>query len=251
MTKLIVVLHKMMGLDEVITQLISKALKKSSTNQIVDLGSGAGGAMPYVMESLNASEEHANTRMLLTDLYPNKEAIASIRKLNNPNLSFQETPVDATHLKDAPKGLKTMVNSFHHMNPEQAKQILTSAYESKQPILIYEMAENKIPLLLWWLLLPLSISIMLVMVWFMTPFVKPLTFKQLFFTYVIPVIPIFYAWDGQASMPRIYTLSDMDELLEGLSDESYVWEKEPAKNAKGKNQGYYVFGRANTTSPED
>ena len=43
-----------------------------------------------------------------------------------------------------------------------------------------------------------------------------LGFRQLFFTYAVPIIPIFFAWDGQASMPRIYSLEDLDELMEGM-----------------------------------
>lgn len=242
LTKLIVVLHKMIGLGDVMTKLISDALKKSEKNQVVDLGSGAGGPMPEVMGKLAKSQEFGNVRMILTDLFPNKEAITTIERLGNTKLSFQKKPVDATHLEKAPEGLKTMINSFHHMNPTQAKQILHSAYKSKQPILIYEMAENKIPLLIWWLMLPLSFIVMIIMVLFMTPFVRPMTFKQIFFTYIIPVIPLFYAWDGQASMPRIYTLKDVDELLEGLSDDSYIWEKGPAKKENGKSLGYYLFG---------
>lgn len=35
-------------------------------------------------------------------------------------------------------------------------------------------------------------------------------------TYGIPVIPFFYAWDGQASFPRTYSGSDRDELLAAL-----------------------------------
>ena len=107
------------------------------------------------------------------------------------------------------------------------------------------MAENKIPLILWWLFLPLSIVIMVLMVFFMTPFVKPLTFKQLFFTYIIPVIPLFFAWDGQASMPRIYTMTDLDEIMEGLTDSTYTWTKEVAKKSDGKKMGYFIFGLPN------
>jgi len=246
-TRLLVVLHKMMGMGYVLSDLISAALKKSGDDQIVDLGSGSGGSMPQVIEILNDSDDHANVKMIMTDLYPNTNTISDIKKLNNKNLTYSETSVNATKLGDAPKGLKTMINSFHHTNPTQAREVLESAYTNKQAILIYEMAENKIPLIIWWLFLPLSIVIMYLMVWLMTPFVKPLTFKQLFFTYIIPVIPFFYAWDGQASMPRIYAMKDIDELLEGL-DKNYSWTKEPAKKPNGRTLGYYVLGVPNKST---
>jgi hypothetical protein len=240
MTKLIVVLHKMMGLGDVLKELIEEGLKRSGHQNVVDMGSGSGGPMVEIFRSIR--KENEKFSITLSDLYPNEETIASIEKLELDGLTYHEHSIDATNLKDAPKGLKTMVNSFHHTNPKQAKEILQSAADNKEAILIYEMAENKIPLLLWWLFLPLSLVILIIMVLFMTPFVKPLTGYQLFFTYIIPLIPIFYAWDGQASLPRMYTLSDVDELLKDVDSTNYTWEKAPAKNQKGKNQGYYILG---------
>ena len=240
LTNLLVVLIKMMGVQKVLAKKIAEILKENNLNQIVDLGSGAGGAMPLVLESLKMDGDLKNVTITLTDLYPSSESIETLNKIDG--ITFQKKPVDATDFSTAPTGLKTMINSFHHMRPEQARQILESAIENKQPFLIYELGDNKIPLLVWWLLLPISILIMIIMVWFMTPFVRPLTFKQLFFTYIIPVIPIFYAWDGQASLPRIYTLEDMKVLLEGLHSEDYSWALEDAINEKGKNTGIFVMG---------
>lgn len=242
MTRLIVLLHKFLGLGNVLAPLIQTALEKSGQQKIVDLGSGAGGAMPMVMEQLAKSENYKDTHMLLTDLYPNLKTVESIEHLNNPRLSYHPYSVDATHLENSPKGLKTMVNSFHHMPPQSARKILESAFRSKEPILIYEMAENKMPLLLWWLLLPFSLCILVVMTFLMTPFVRPLTLEQIVFTYLIPIIPLAYAWDGQASYPRMYAYKDYDGLLDGLKDESYSWTVAQAKNTKGKTRGHYVMG---------
>lgn len=50
----------------------------------------------------------------------------------------------------------------------------------------------------------------------LSAFVCPVPFRQIFFGYGIPVIRPFDAWDGQASVSRICTFDDMDELLEGL-----------------------------------
>ena len=60
---------------------------------------------------------------------------------------------------------------------------------------------------------------------FITPFVRPLTWKQVIFTYLIPIIPLCFAWDGAVSNVRTYTLEDLDILLEGLENEDYKWEK--------------------------
>lgn len=242
MTNLIVVLHKMIGIGDVLANLVAQVLIKSNSSQIVDLGSGSGGAMPEVMEILHGYDRYRHVKLIMTDLYPDAEVVAKFKGQNKAYLKYLETPVNATDISKTPKGLKTMVNSFHHMNPENAKKILKSAQENKEPLLIYEMGQNNIPLFIWWLLLPFSLIAMVIMVLFMTPFVRPLTWRQIVFTYLIPIIPICYAWDGQASLPRMYTLKDMDVLLEGLATDDYTWEKAVLYRKKGKKLGTYVIG---------
>ena len=242
MTHLIVVLQKMLGTPEVISKLLGEIREKHSFDQIVDTGSGSGGALLNAVELYNQEHPESPIKLRLTDLNPLPEFVETINQQNNPNLHYQLEPVDARHLDQAPAELKTMMNSFHHMPPKVARDILKSAHDSKQPLLIYEMAENKVPLLVWWLTLPIGLVILILMSLFMTPFVKPLTWKQLLFTYLIPVVPLAYAWDGQASAVRMYTFGDVEELLAGLKTEGYQWTLDRPKNAKGKNVGYYILG---------
>ena len=241
MTKLIVVLQKMMGTPQVIANIVSGIKKAHPFSTIVDIGSGSGGVMPLVTEQLNQTDPKNPTSLLLTDLYPNKSFVESINNSANPHVSYSNESLDATNLNNTPEGLKTMINCFHHMPPDKARQILRSAQYNKQPLLIYELSENTIPLVLWWLFLPISLIILFIMVLFMTPFVKPLTWQQLLFTYIIPVIPIFYAWDGQTSMVRTYTFKDIETLLPNPV-ENYSWKITQAKNIKGKKAGYYISG---------
>jgi len=243
MTNLIVVFSRLIGVTPVLAALVGRALREGDLRAVVDLGSGAGGVMPDVLAAVREDEALADTRLTMTDLYPNLDAIDRFAHDGDARTEYRAQPVDATDLASAPAGLKTMVNCFHHMRPAQARAILASAKDSGQPILVYEMGENVVPFALWCLLLPISLPIVGLMVFVLTPMVRPLTFRQLFFTYVIPVIPVCYAWDGQASMPRLYTLDDMDELLEGLDGDGYLWEKGPAKSASGKKLGTYLLGR--------
>ena len=136
-----------------------------------------------------------------------------------------------------------MIASFHHMTPEGARSILSTAQQSAQPILIYELAKNNVPFLLWCLLLPLSLTILVVMSLVMTPFVRKLTVSQILFTYLIPIIPLAYAGDGQASLMRTYTFKDIDELLKGVPPSSqYQWDMGEATKPNGKKAGYFLMG---------
>lgn len=242
LTRLIIVLHRLLGLKQLVATVLMDALRKANQRTVVDLGAGAGGSMPEILRDLQSHKEFEDTEMLLTDLYPGPEVVQEINARKQKGLRYHPQPVDATMLNNAPKGLKTMMNSFHHLPPDNAQKILQSAAESKQALLIYEMAENKIPFLVWLLFLPVGFSILAIMVFFMTPFVKPLTFKQLFFTYIIPVIPLFYAWDGQASLPRIYSFSDLKTMTAAAQSDGYRWELSTAKKKNGKQIGYYLLG---------
>lgn len=245
MTNLIIVLQKMIGIPALLAKIIADILKSNNLNTIVDLGSGSGGAMPEVLASLHKISGLEEVTLIMTDLFPSPEMLKKFNSNTSEKISYCDTSVDATNISTAPKGLKTMINSFHHMRPAKARAILESAQRTHQPLLIYEMGDNNIPLLIWCLLLPISLVILIIMVLFMTPFVKPLTWRQIVFTYLIPIIPICYAWDGQASLPRMYTLKDLEVLLDGLGSENYRWEKGHAKKNNGKKQGTYLLGLPN------
>lgn len=242
-TKLLQVLHGMLGTTQVLSDLITSCRKKVPFNQIVDLGSGSGGAMPKVLNQLNSGLTNTDQlSLVLTDKYPNQSVVNNINTLNDPLISYLNQSIDAKQIGDTPKGLKTMIASFHHMDPMTARHILKSAESSREPLLIYEIAENNVPFLLWCLLLPLSLVILIIMALVMTLKVRPLSLKHVVFTYLIPVIPIIYAWDGQASLMRTYTLKDIEELLGNQRPSDYIWDIQQAKKANGKKAGYYVFG---------
>jgi hypothetical protein len=225
MTNLIVVFARKMGVIPVLGSLASRALKQSGLGRIVDLGSGSGGSMPEVIDSVRRDPETSHIELVMTDKFPNRQAIERFNDPARPYLHYARESVDATDLAAAPAGLKTMVNCFHHMRPPQARAILESAQRSRQPILIYELADNAVPFGVWLAFLPLGLALVFVMALFLTLSVRPLTLRQVVFTFVIPLVPLFYAWDGQASLPRIYTLADLDELLAPLSSPDYRWEK--------------------------
>lgn len=242
MTNVIVVFSRALGVTPVLANLVSRTLKQQGIEQIVDLGSGGGGVMPGVLARVRATPATSGAQLTMTDLYPNLDAIDTFNQPGTPEVRYLRDPVDATDFSSSPQGLKTMVNCFHHMRPPMARGILKSAHDTGEPILIYEMGGSKIPFALWLLGLPLALPLVALTALLLTPFVRPVTFRQLFFTYIIPLVPIFYAWDGQASMPRLYSLADMDELLEGLDSPTYRWEKGPAPTEKGKTLGLYLLG---------
>lgn len=242
-TKLLNVLHRMNKTSGVLKKIILEGQQKTDFTQIIDLGAGSGGPMIDVVQEINKKKSTTHPiSLLLTDKFPNPTTVRQINNSQIPHVRYSSEVLDVMELEKAPKGLKTMICSFHHMGPRVAKHILNTAEKNKEPILIYELAENNIPFFLWCLLLPLSLLILIIMSLVMTLFVKNLSITQIVFTYFIPVIPIVYAWDGQASLMRTYTFEDIKSLLGERMNKGYHWEIASAKKSNGKKAGYYVLG---------
>ena len=234
LTRLIVVMHKVLKSDEQLTELLAPLIRETKSDKIIDLCSGSGGPMPDVVKSLN-KDGFENLSLTLTDLYPNKKVAESINVLEN-NITYKTEPVDAANPSNSLVGLRTMISSFHHMKPEIAKQILISAFQSRQPICIFEISDNSYPKFLWWATIPINILTCLIV----TPMVRPMTWQQLIFTYLIPIIPLFFAWDGAVSNARTYTIKDLDILLEDLRSSDYHWE---SGTIKGRGNKLYLLGK--------
>ena len=69
---------------------------------------------------------------------------------------------------------------------------------------------------------------------------KGLTLPQVFFTYIIPIIPICFAWDGAVSNARTYTMDDIEVILSKIRKPEYTWEPGVLKGKKSKKM--YLIG---------
>jgi hypothetical protein len=220
MTLYLVAFHRLLRTPRFIAPLLLKAMHATGSREIVDLCSGGGGPWPYVIRRLRDEHGMAAT-VTLTDLYPNHRAAAAINGARDPAMRYHEQSVDAGNVPPELKGVRTMICSFHHMPPDVARRILSDAQAQRQPLVIFEVSDNGPPVWLWWLAIPVGI----VSVLLFTPLAKPFTWRQFFWTYVIPVLPLVIAWDGAVSNARTYTKSDIEELLSGLGEpQGYSWE---------------------------
>jgi hypothetical protein len=76
-----------------------------------------------------------------------------------------------------------------------------------------------------------------------TPFIKPFRLSRLFFTYIVPLVPVMTIWDGLVSILRMYTPKDMLEMANSINAVNYEWK---AGQIKGKfaNRMMYMTGFA-------
>lgn len=207
-----------------IIPLLSEQLKNDETNTIIDIGSGGGGGLISLNTALK--KEIPNLRIVLTDLYPNKEAFRYTSKFTD-NFEFVEHPIDARDIPVQLKGLRTQFLSLHHFKPKDAMAILQNAVDNNSSIAIFEAQERSLKSIVGMIVSPLSVLIL-------TPFIKPFGWSRLLFTYLIPIIPIVVLWDGIVSVLRTYSVDEMRELVKQLDNsETYDWKIDKINSKTG------------------
>lgn len=217
-----------------IVPIIEEGLNKSKTETIIDLASGGGGGLLKLNEHL--LKQNPNLKIILTDYYPNLEAFKLTKSLAN-NIEYITTPIDALNVPKSLDGLRTQFLSLHHFKPKQAQQILKNTVDSESSIAIFEAQERNLKSIIFMLLSPLN-------VWLFTPFIRPFKFSRIFFTYLIPIIPLLVCWDGIVSVLRTYSIEEMEMLIKNVdSNNSYIWKLGKVKS--GPSKVTYLLGYKN------
>lgn len=212
------------GMYKPVTPLIEALLKSNTTSKIIDLASGGGGGLIWLNRELK--KEIPNLKIILTDYYPNISAFEYTKK-QSANFEYYSKPVDARDVPLELKGLRTQFLSLHHFKPNDARQILQNAIDSKAPIAIFEAQERSFPSILAMILSPVSVLVT-------TPFIRPFKIGRIVFTYLIPVVPLFVLWDGIVSSLRTYSVEEMKDLVKYLNhSEIYNWQIDRVKSGPG------------------
>ena len=193
---------------------LAEALKRTGTKRVVDLCSGAAGPWRWLLPAL--AEQGLDLSVCLTDRYPNLRSLPNTPK-GNPKIHYHPQPVEATQVPPELGGFRTVFTAFHHFRPEQARAILVDAVNSRQGIAVLEASQRRLLALL--LLLPLPLAI-----WLLTPFIQPFRWSRLFWTYVIPLVPLVTLFDGLVSCLRTYNVEELRELIRSVPAENYHWD---------------------------
>ncbi len=196
---------------------LKTALQQLNCSRIIDLCSGAAGPVDSLLEELDTVGGRPVT-FTLTDKYPHMTPFEQTAAKWPDRVSFCEEPVDATNVPEELDGFRTMFSSFHHFDPETARGILQDAVHKRQGIGIFEYTERRL-----WPWVP-SLFFGPVVLWLITPFMRPFRWRRLLWTYVIPLWMVFAFWDGLVSCLRTYLPHELEEMTADLGDGGYTWE---------------------------
>ncbi len=213
---------------------IAAALRRSSSRQVVDLCSGAGGPWLWLQPVL--AEMGVPISVCLTDKYPNVGAFRRSGHESNQAIRYHPQPVDARRVPGELTGFRTVFTAFHHFRPEEARAVLADAVRQRQGILVVEGIERSA------LALGLMLLVVPLMVPIVTPVIRPFRWSRLFWTYLIPLVPLIAVFDGLVSCLRTYTVAELRELAAGNGFENYHWEIGALRNKPAPIPVTYLLG---------
>lgn len=214
MTAYLVAAYSITPFPKLWAERLSTVLTPGQLNAIIDLGSGSGGPIRAVASELATLGYPVS--ITLTDLYPNGRE-RDFPPGDGANIRYWPDPVDATHVPPTLSGVRTMFASLHHCRPAAVLQILRNAADQRQPICIFEATARKPLAIVLCLLIPLLVLVL-------TPKVQPLSWFQVVFTYLVPILPLLIFWDGLVSNLRTYHASELEAFARTLPSADYRWE---------------------------
>ncbi len=213
--------------------LISEALSHSNNDTIVDLCSGGGGYIEQVYNGINA-QRTKRVRFLLTDKFPNLDAYRFLKLKTNGGIDFVEKSVDAMQVPKEIKGFRAMFSAVHHFKPEQIKAMLQDAVDNNAAIGLFDGGDKNLISILGVLLFhPIAFLVG-------TPFFKPFKLSRLFFTYILPLIPLYTMWDGFVSVLRFYQPHELLEIAKSTNAKHYTWQHGKTRSKFGLHATYLI-----------
>jgi hypothetical protein len=195
---------------------LAEALRATGDRSLLDLCSGGGGPVPGVRRRL-ARDHGLAVDVRLSDFYPNVGAFERIAAREGGGVTFVPTPVDATRVPPELPGFRTMFSCMHHFQPAQAAAILRDAWARGRGIGVFEISERSLAGMAQMLMAPLSTLLL-------TPFIRPFRWSRLALTYLVPVLPALFTFDGVVSNLRTYTPDELQAMTRPLQRDDYRWE---------------------------
>ena len=196
---------------------LARVLVRTHTTQIIDLCAGAGGPVIRIGRIVTKNLG-LPIRIVLTDLYPNVTAFQELVAQSDGSVTARLDSTDATDVPAELQGLRTVFTALHHFPPSLARQVLADAVRKRQPIAVFEPLERTVRMMALVGLMSFVRGLT------HTHRVGNLTVARALLTYVVPVAPAMFAWDGTVSTLRSYTVNELLDLARTVTADAFEWE---------------------------
>jgi hypothetical protein len=201
-----------LGIYDAAAPTIADLVRRHGAGRLVDLCSGAGGPALRTRERLQ-QHHGVDVELVLTDLYPNRDAFARAFARSAGRVQGRSEPTDAACVPDDIVGVRTIFNGFHHFRPALARRIVEDAARKRQPFISVEIVERRFLTVATIAGTPL-LSLLLALR-------RPYSPARLVCSTIAPVVPAAILWDGLMSCLRAYAVDELRALTADLESDDY------------------------------
>jgi hypothetical protein len=206
-----------------VSERLRAAVNSAGAERVIDLCSGGAGPWLWLHSVVRVGAAR-DLQVVLTDKYPNLDAFESARRASGGAISYSAEPVEAAHIPPQLSGFRTVFSSLHHFSPAEIVAMLQDAANQRQGFGAFEGAQRRAKTIAGIVLMPIGAVIA-------APFVRPFRFSRLFWSWIVPVIPLVLYVDGVLSCLRAYSPAEMMAMCKRVAAPGYVWD---AGDASGR-----------------
>lgn len=173
---------------------------------VLDLASGGGDHIEMLLRGA-LRENITLPQIVLSDLYPQTNHFRSlVARWGEKKVKFLGRPISALDTKDTEFRMRSCFSAFHHFDREQARLLIKDSLRNGDGLFIAECLHSG------WLA---AILIILGIIPSMCApfFSERISFSKVFFSTVLPIVPLIVVFDGLVSMLRLYSVPEIWELV--------------------------------------
>lgn len=211
------------------------AIVKSHHNEKSDFylhAPEAGGSSILLIPDLIREFPHSEIAVLCDNLTTHRQNHFTkimpplVKQITNINLS------DVAKSTNSCEKIVISINNAHLLSDAELVEQIKKMTEVFDQIIIGEGNNKSVRQVIGMLLLSPLVAL------FCGPFVKPLKWSRLFFTYIIPLVPIMIAWDGIVALFKIRSPEKIKILAESNLPKNWIWTSGKSQNNRG---GFVIY----------
>lgn len=231
-TDLLDVMFDRIGFYKPLAPMLARLVRDTGRTHLDDVCSGGGGGVLSMRRELR---NHGVTglRLSLSDLHPNAAAMRRLRRADDSTVAYAPLAVDALTAPVPRDAIRTQFGALHHFDPAQIQRLVTAATTTGAPVAFFDVAAvadlRRVPRWLLPLVALPNLVLLFAVALLLTPLMRPFSWRRLLLTYLVPLIPLLYAWDGTASALRAYAPEEVLAIARSSRGASaYTWSCERA-----------------------
>ena len=187
--------------------MILKIIQQSGLKRVRDFCSGGASYLLKLDRYLNV-ENDLHVNLIMTDKYPDIKTFKRLAERSGGTLSYSAEPADALAPPPEKQEFRVMFSAMHHFSLPELELMIEQAVADDCGVGFFDYAmHNHFRTLL---LLPGVVPL----VWILTPFMLPFSWKRLLWTYILPAIPVMLLIDGFISRWNGYKPEDFKLIME-------------------------------------